>query len=159
MNTIRFTCLTILLGFFGMLVKADIAAQDPPAPLPRESAEPDLLPLEAARPPLLANPGPLYERIAAVVEAEQVAAADLQARIDAATDDEELAALQRELEALKKETRVEILRVQADFAREEGRLEQAEAIEAAIENLRNPPRLPVRTTESTGPDKAAGTGR
>lgn len=155
MNAFRFTCLMILVCLSGALVWAGVAAQEKPA----EPVTGNTIPTEAQGPPRVAKPGPLYERIAAVVEAELVAAADLQARIAAATDDEELAALQRELETLKKQTRVTILQLQADHAREQGRLEQAAEIEAAIETLRNPPRLPARTEESTGPDKAAGSGR
>ena len=164
MNTIRLACLSILLVMVGLLMQVYIHAQDVPTANSHESAEPApaepaLLPAEVQGPPRVANPSPLHVRIVAVIEAERVAAADLQARIAAATDDEELVALQRELEALKKETRITILQVQADFARDEGRLGQAAEIEAAIETLRNPSRLPERTEDVPGPDKNAGTGR
>ena len=159
MNALRFTCLAFLVCLFGALVWADIAAQEKPAEIVTGDQASTERPVEGQPPPKVAKPGPLYERIAAVVEAELAAAADLQARIAVATDDEELAALQRELETLKKETQVTILQLQADYAREQGRPEQAVEIEAAIENLRHPPRLPERTEESTGPDKSAGSGR
>jgi len=46
--------------------------------------------------------------------------------------------LQREIERVKEETELQILRVQADFARREGRLEQAAEIEAALAEMTAP---------------------
>lgn len=53
-------------------------------------------------------------------------------RADAATGDEESFALQREIEQAKRNIQSKVLGIQAAYARQDGRIEQAERIEAAI---------------------------
>jgi len=55
-----------------------------------------------------------------------------------------LAALdvQRRIEAAAREFELQVLRIQADFARSEGRIEVAERLEAAIAQMIEPPVLP-----------------
>jgi hypothetical protein len=81
---------------------------------------------------------PLMVEIQAVLADEQTKVAELQARLEAATDDHAALALQKEIEQIKVETELNILRLQATYARNEGRIEQAAEIEAVIAEMLSP---------------------
>jgi hypothetical protein len=81
---------------------------------------------------------PLMLEIQAALAAEQARVADLEARFAAAADEASALAIQKEIEQIKVETELSILRLQAEHARQEGRVEQAAQIEAAIAEMMNP---------------------
>lgn len=85
---------------------------------------------------------PMFAEMLAALESEGVALAELRARpVDPADHDAQLAR-QREIERVKVETERSLLRIQASWARKEGRLEVARAIEASLEEMARP--QPVR---------------
>jgi len=80
----------------------------------------------------------------------------LAARLAATTDNDACFALQREIELAKRDTELQILGIQADFARREGRGETAAELEAVIAQIRNPQVAPVvvdRPAPERGADK------
>ena len=74
----------------------------------------------------------------AVLEGERAALAALDVRFRQAPDARAALAVQREIERLKMSTELELLRIQAVFARRSGRLQAAQEIEAAIVELTRP---------------------
>lgn len=84
---------------------------------------------------------PLMIELRAVTDAEAVQVAALRERVAKAATPDEAIALQREIEKVKFDTEVALLRVQAKHARAGGRTEVAMRIEAAISELLNPPRI------------------
>ena len=83
---------------------------------------------------------PCMQAIQAVLDHEAARLAELETGQKAAVGESALLELQREIERVKEETELQILRVQADFARREGRLEQAAEIEAALAEMTAPRR-------------------
>jgi hypothetical protein len=77
-------------------------------------------------------PTPLMAAIDVVLQAEQAQVAGLAAQLAAAPDDAAALALQRAIEQAKSDAKVRVFGIQAEFARREGRLEDAQRIEAAI---------------------------
>lgn len=97
---------------------------------------------EAPRPVLTKRPlSPLMIELRAVLDAEAVQVAVLRERAAKAATSEEAVALQREIEKVKFDTEVSLLRVQAKHARAGGRADVAARIEAAISELLNPPKI------------------
>lgn len=84
---------------------------------------------------------PLMIELRAVMDAEAVQVAALRERVAKAASNDEAIALQREIEKVKFDTEVSLLRVQAKHARAGGRTEVAARIEAAISDLLNPPKV------------------
>jgi hypothetical protein len=133
------------------------------APIPAEEGAARLTPaeqeaaIEAARIER-AERIELHARMNTVVEASQKTVAGLQKMIESATDP----SLRRELELrvaqAKRETMLDLMRVQATFAREKGRVAQAEKIEAELAEILNPKRItPNATTQvRTGTIAPAG---
>ena len=78
------------------------------------------------------------QAIQAVLDREAARLSELETGMETAAGESALLALQREIERVKEETELQILRVQADFARREGRLEQAAEIEAALAEMTAP---------------------
>jgi hypothetical protein len=64
--------------------------------------------------------------------------AELQTRFREAKDDRAALAVQREIDRVKRDAEVSLLRTQADWARRAGRIEAASRIEAAIEQILHP---------------------
>jgi hypothetical protein len=88
-----------------------------------------------------------------VLQQEQDGLSRLQTRFQQAADSRAALAIQREIEALKLETEIGLLRIQADYARREGRRATAERIERAIEQILHPviPQAPVDRSSSRSP--------
>jgi hypothetical protein len=116
-----------------------------PAPMPTDAASTPLTPAEAqaaidAARVERAQRVELNARMNAVIEASQKAVAGLQKVIEATTD----ASVRRDLELrvmqVKRGTTLDLMRVQATFARETGRIAQAEKIEADLAEILNPKR-------------------
>lgn len=118
---------------------AEVAKVAPVAPASALAPAPEG---ETPAPAVTKRPlSPMMLELQAVMtaEAEQVAA--LRQRAAKATSPDEALALQREIEKLKFDTEVSLLRVQAKHARAGGRTEVAARIEAAISDLLNPPKI------------------
>ena len=112
------------------------AATAAPAALPTDAAR------EAARIERLQR-AELNARMEAVLEASKKTLAGLQAMIDVTTDPATLEDLEARMAQVKRGTTIDLLRVQATFAREHGRLEQAAEIDAQIDAILNPKRPAV----------------
>jgi len=82
---------------------------------------------------------PLTAAIEAALAAEQTRVVELEARLAQAPDEAAAAAIVREIELAKQAGELEVMRIQADFARRAGREEQAREIEAAIAAILAPP--------------------
>ena len=95
--------------------------------------------LEAARIERLQR-AELNARMGAVIEASNKTLAGLQAMIDVTRDPATLRDLESRMAQVKRGTTIDLLRVQATFAREHGRIAQADAIDAEIDAILNPKR-------------------
>ncbi len=82
--------------------------------------------------PVPAPPTPLMAAIDAVLQAEHAQVAELAAQLATAPDDATALALHRAIEQAKGDAQVCVLGLQAEFARREGRIEDAQRIETAI---------------------------
>jgi len=90
----------------------------------------------------------LNARMEKVLDASKKTLEGLQLMIDATSDPAVLKDLEARMTQVKKDTTIDLLKVQAGFARENGRVEQADAIDAEIEAILNPKRqLPAGRTE------------
>jgi hypothetical protein len=92
----------------------------------------------------------LSRRIQAAVEASGKVVAGLSAQAAAIRDPNRRVELDRRLAQAKRELQIELLRVQAQFARESGRLAQARDLDAQIAAATSP-----RTTKAAAPSDVA----
>jgi hypothetical protein len=113
------------------------AATDPDAGIPAVNAPEVIAPLSGDTPL-----SPMLQDIKVLWEARQAERAALEERFRTAGDEATALAIQREIEELMVQTELSILRIQADHARREGRIADAEKIEAAITEMTSPPQLP-----------------
>jgi hypothetical protein len=134
-------------GDAGAVKVAPVAPASAEAPAPVE---------EAAAPAVPKRPlSPMMTEIRALLDADAEQVAALRQRIAKASSPEEALVLQRQIEQLKLDTEVSLLRVQAKHARAAGRTEVASRLEAAISELLNPPKIqapaarPVPSRENT----------
>ena len=88
----------------------------------------------------------MIAEIRAVLETSRLACADLAAQGPAYPGHEAEVALQREIFQLKQQAELDILAIQARYARADGKLELAQQIEASIEAIISPP-APAAPTE------------
>ncbi len=86
-----------------------------------------------------AHLSPLMREIRSAWEAQAVAVAALETRLETAADATEFLALQRQIEDLRVGTEVRFLEIQARHARSEGRLDAAARLEAAVARMTAPP--------------------
>jgi hypothetical protein len=98
------------------------------------AADPVVTPEPAAARPL----SPLMSAIQDLWQARQSEIAALKEQLRSMSDHAAALAIVQEIEALQASTEIEILRLQADHARREGREAAAQAIEAAITEQLNP---------------------
>ena len=99
----------------------------------------------------------LNARMQAVIDASKKNIAGLQTLIDAKPDAATLKSLEGRMAQVKRGTTIELLRVQATFARESGRNAQADAIDAEIEAVLNPTR-PLTVRAASAPRAVAPEG-
>ena len=132
-----------------LLVLIAQAHAAPPASLAGAADVPEVAPEGAAATIAPDAPAPLPRRVRpmiaemmAALESERSTLAELRARPLDHADPGAALALQREIERVKVETERTLLRIQASWARREGRLEVARAIEASLEEMARP--RPVR---------------
>jgi len=132
---------------------AGVPAASPARPLSAEA--PDAPPATEVPAPPRRQPSPMMVAIRAVLDAEAATVSGLRERARAATTPDEAIAVQREIERVKFEAEVSILRIQAKFARDGGRTALAEHLDAAIAQMTNPPKpvapaaRPVPARETT----------
>jgi hypothetical protein len=136
--------LLLALVSVSILASPALAAEDAAAPTADVSARtsvaaPTDAEVEAARSERLQRIE-LAARMDAVIEASNKTLAGLQKLIDATTDPATGRDLERRMAEVKRGTQIDLLRVQATFARENGRIAQAEQIDAEIEAILNPKR-------------------
>jgi hypothetical protein len=81
---------------------------------------------------------PMDVELFAVLDRQREALAALRTRFREAKDDRTALAVQREIDRVKRDSEISLLRVQADWARRAGRIEAASQIEAAIEQILHP---------------------
>ncbi|MBU0740960.1 hypothetical protein KKG45_06930 [bacterium] len=91
---------------------------------------------------------PMVVEMRRIQEQEREGLSRLHERFRQVSDSQEALAIQREIEALKVDTGLALLRIQADFARREGRTEVAEQIEAVIDRILRPEVPAVRVDRS-----------
>ncbi len=110
-----------------------------PGPDPENVALPDrpteLPGLLAADPETLS---PMLREIVELWKAQDVAMAALNAGLEKSVDHAAALALQRQVENLRTSTEIQILRIQARYARQEGRMDVAVQIEQDIAQLTAP---------------------
>jgi hypothetical protein len=117
-------------------------AQEEPAPAPPDTA------------PATRAPSPLMLEVRAALEREREQVEALRARLKEKPGDREALALQREIESVKLDTEVTILRIQAGAARRAGHAALAERLEIAARDLLTPPA--ATTTAARPAPRAAG---
>lgn len=103
-------------------------------------------------------PTPLQAAIEAAVLEERTQVAALAAQLATAPDDATALALHRAIEKAKLDGQVRVLGVQVEFARREGRLEDAARIEAAIAAMGRPA-VPAQAEPRPAPDANRADGR
>lgn len=119
LRTIAVAVLPALIAFAPCLARTD-----DPAAAPAETAATAMAPAPATT-PMLAD-------IDAVLREERTRVDELTASLATAAGDEAALALHRAVEQVKMEAQLRILGIQADYARREGRIEDATRIEAAV---------------------------
>ena len=102
------------------------------------------------------KPGAMMTEIRTLVADERRALAALNERFRRTTDQAAAIALQREIAQLKLGTEIALLRVQARYARAEGRLAVAAHLDDAIRELESPP-VPPQTAVRPSPTSAETT--
>ncbi len=119
----------------------------------------------AAAPPAVSapirrrTPSPLMAELFAALDAERLAVAALRERLAATRDAQTALALQREIETVKHEAEIGLLRIQSRHARANGRVALADELDRAIVEMTAPP-LRGAPTDTTEPAAApAGDGR
>ena len=132
----------LLLAASACILTSPVLAADPPTAAPdaaRVATAPSEAELQAAKIERLQR-GELNARMEKVIEASKKTLAGLQEMIDATRDPATLKDLETRMAQVKKGTTIDLLKVQATFARENGRIEQAAAIDAEIDAILNPKR-------------------
>jgi hypothetical protein len=139
------------LGLFASLIVLMLVSATAASAVEKEVAAPVAAGTAIAQPPAgsasTAPPGavvvkrpasPLMLDLMAVMDAEEKQIGVLQAKLAQATDAVSAIAVQREIEKVKFDTEVALLRVQATHARRAGRTALAVRIDAAIEEMLRP---------------------
>jgi len=103
-------------------------------------------------------PSPLQAAIETALQEERAQVAALAAQLESAPDDAAALALHRAIEQAKRDGQLRVLGVQAEFARREGRLEDAQSLEAAIAAMGRPA-APAPFQPRPAPDTSRADGR
>jgi hypothetical protein len=97
---------------------------------------------------------PLAADMARLLDAEKTSLAALKTRFDAAPDEASALEVEREIETVKADGEISLLRLQAEYARRDGKPQAAREIEAAIEaalQLRTKPASAANPTSGAAP--------
>jgi len=134
----------VSLAFLLLLIAGPALSKERRESGTEAAPRPDAVP---AAPPAVSKAdvslSPVMEEIGAAWEKSRLEVAGLEERFASASGEDEALAIQKEIERLLVEVELEILGIQARYAREEGRIEVAEEIEAAIESMTSPAPLPA----------------
>ncbi|MDO9695250.1 MAG: hypothetical protein Q7W56_10985 [Candidatus Latescibacteria bacterium] len=137
----RQLAILILMGVCGLTAGTAAVAGTLPEPAAPVAPDPDGVESTAAAtvaPRAPESLTPCQQAIRALLDREAAQLAELEARVPAAADAAAFLALQREIEQVKQDTELQVMRTQAQHARLEGRVEQAEQIEAALAEMAAP---------------------
>ncbi len=88
-----------------------------------------------ATPTPIQSPSPMMEEINATMLLAKDQVTELSSRLETATTNQQIQAIQKEVEMVKFQSRLETLQIQLRYAQTENRLENTAKLEAAIENL------------------------
>jgi len=131
--------ITVIAASLILLLVQPSAAQTPRPPAAPAAPADEAVTSAADRPPVAARERtPMMAEIMAAWDAHAVAVAALATRAEGVADPVAVLAVQRQIEDLRAQVEIEILAIQARYARQEGRLETAVEIEAAIAELTAP---------------------
>jgi hypothetical protein len=117
-----------------LLLLALPLAADPPQPAAPPTGEGVTASADAPA-PAAPEPTPMMREIVAAWDAQAVAVEALETQAATCTDPVAALALQRQIEELRAQAEVQILTIQARYARLEGRPEVAAEIEAAVAEM------------------------
>lgn len=136
----------------GVVVPAGSGAAGSGAPGPGASTPGAPTPAPAATTPRAAAT-PMHAEIQQSLEAEQAELVRLQTSIEQTTDLAAGLQLQQQIESVKLRTQVDILRIQARYARVAGKTATAEELDEIIEKLTRPPApgIPVDRPQPAAP--------
>lgn len=85
------------------------------------------------------EPSPMMQEIQAAMETARLQVAELKRRHDAAVNDDEAMDLAREAARIKRESRVEMMRIQLRYARQAGNTELVAELEDIVTRMTSPP--------------------
>jgi hypothetical protein len=102
-------------------------------------------------PPLLHAPSPMMQQIDAVMAEQARDLQELKTTLATVRTSAQAIQLQRQAEEIKRQSELEILQIQARFARDRGDEELAASIEAAIDWIQDPPPPPAPQHERPAP--------
>jgi hypothetical protein len=110
------------------------------------------------RAPARKTVNPLYQRITALLDAERAQLVVLRGRLDQAGTSDAAIGVEREIEQVKRQTEVAIMRLQSEHARANGQSEVADRIDAALRVMLQPRQQPAGraatpTTSTAGPSR------
>ena len=115
------------------------AAAQKSAAAPANAAEPAAPTVTFKKP----AQSPMITELMALLAGQDEKLADLAARQKKATTGDEAIAVQREIQELKLGTEISMLRIQATYARREGRTADADRLDGVVRDLVSPPKLGV----------------
>ncbi|MEN8006213.1 MAG: hypothetical protein ABFS42_04320 [Candidatus Krumholzibacteriota bacterium] len=122
------------IAIFLLVVTASLAvAADPPVKV-------DARPVESGETVAPARElSPMMLEIQAAMESASLRVAELKRRHDAAISDDEAMALAREAAKVKRESRIEMMRIQLRYARQDGNTELVAELEDIVTRMEAPP--------------------
>jgi len=94
---------------------------------------------QPATPPATRELSPMMMEITASMETARLEVADLKLRYEAAVDNETAMEIMREVARIKKESRIEMMRIQLRYARLDGNDELVTELEEIITRMTAPP--------------------
>ncbi len=116
----------------------------------RTEALPDGVGLAGLAPVPERQERPMMLEIRAVLEHASEQSTQLQLQFETATNETTALGIQRELEKLMQDSEIEVLQIQARYARARGDNDMADGIEASIANILDP-KVPVARTDRPRP--------
>ncbi len=137
----RQLAILFLIIVCGLMAGTAVVAGTPPETAAPVVADPDGVETTATAAVAPREPEsltPCQQAIRALLDREAAQLAALEARVPATADGAAFLSLQREIEQVKQDTELQVMRTQAEHARLEGRVEQAERIEAALAEMAAP---------------------
>jgi hypothetical protein len=116
-----------------------VPAEEVAKPGAAEVPDPILQPLYADPAAAVRRPSPMVVEVLAAIEAQRATLRELKSRLSQTRDPRDVQELHRAIAVAKHETEMRLLRIQADYARREGRIDAAARFEEAIATMKAPP--------------------